>query len=129
MPAQLNMPVGLSVVSMLALWSGLHLLSFSSLGNGESGAGTTSSGSSSDSGGQSDKEVSSFVRWVIPDPPEGMCYYEHTKVKTLHLVLDGHTRKLCVWALDIGPLHRKLQEQPSPAYSRCRLCSKFADSR
>ena len=26
-PAQLNMPVGLSVVSMLALWSGLHLLS------------------------------------------------------------------------------------------------------
>ena len=63
-----------------------------SLGNGESDAGTTGSGSSSDSGGQSDKEVSSFVRWVIPDPPEGMCYYEHTKVKTLHLVLDGHTR-------------------------------------
>ena len=25
--AQLNLPVGLSVVSMLALWSGLHLLS------------------------------------------------------------------------------------------------------
>ena len=98
------------------------------LGDGESDAGTTGSGSSSDSGGQSDKEVSSFVRWVIPDPPEGMCYYEHTKVKTLHLVLDGHTRSF-VCGRSIGPLHRKLQEQPSPAYSRCRLCSKFADSR
>ena len=51
-----------------------------------------------------------------------------TKVKTLHLVLDGHTRSF-VCGRSIGPLHRKLQEQPSPAYSRCRLCSRFADSR
>ena len=97
-------------------------------GGGESNAGTTSSGSSSDSEEPSGKGVPSFVRWVIPDPPEGMCYYEHTKVRTLHLIMEGHSKSF-VCGRSVGPLHRKLQDQPGQAYSRCRLCSKFADSR
>ena len=97
-------------------------------GGGESNAGTTSSGSSSDSEEPSGKGVPSFVRWVIPDPPEGMCYYEHTKIRTLHLIMEGHSKSF-VCGRSVGPLHRKLQDQPGQAYSRCRLCSKFADSR
>ncbi|CAE7229718.1 NaCP60E [Symbiodinium sp. CCMP2592] len=58
-----------------------------------SDAVTTGSSSSSDSEGQEGAELpGSFVRWVVPDPPDGMCYYEHTKSKVLHLAHDHYSK-------------------------------------
>ena len=92
-----------------------------------SGEGTTGSDSSSDSGDEAEKRGrSSFVRWVIPDPPATMRYLEHAKSRVLHLAKDGHTR-MFVCGRSIGVHHKELQDRPGQACSRCRLCAKIAD--
>ncbi|CAE7226391.1 unnamed protein product [Symbiodinium sp. CCMP2592] len=90
-------------------------------------AATTGSGSSSESSSAPVQGKPSFARWVIPDPPEGMSYFEHTRLKTLHLVQDGHTRSFAC-GRSIGPLHRKLTDRPGPVYTRCRMCAKIAEA-
>ena len=89
-------------------------------------AGTTGSDSSSDSGDEAERRGRpSFTRWVIPDPPSGMRYLEHVKSRVLHLANDGHT-KVFVCGRSIGLHHKELQDRPSQACSRCRLCAKIA---
>ena len=92
-----------------------------------SGAGTTGSDSSSDSGDEAERRGrSSFVRWVTPDPPATMRYLEHAKSRVLHLAKDGHT-KIFVCGRSIGLRHKELQDRPGQGCSRCRLCAKIAD--
>ena len=96
-------------------------------GGDSSVPGTTGSSSSSDTHDSQGPAKISFTRWVIPDPPAGRCYYEHTKVKTLHIAQEGHTRSFeC--GRTIGPLHKRVDGRPGAAYTRCRLCAKIAEA-
>ena len=95
----------------------------------ESGAENTGSSSSSDSDQpEAFSRRSSFAGWVIPDPPEGMRYYEHSKSRVLHVMQDQYS-KVFACGRAVGVLHRRLEDRPAQACSRCRLCARIADSK
>ena len=89
---------------------------------------TTSSSSesstSSSSRGAGKRSVS--VKALLPSAPEGMCYWEHSKSRVLHLTYINYN-KVFICGRVIGPRHSKVQNQPSAACSRCATCAKIAD--
>ena len=90
---------------------------------------TTSSESSSSAGSSADRKGSvSFMRALVPEPAEGMVYWEHKRSKILHLTY-AHYSKIFVCGRIIGPLHVKVQGAPGPACSRCTTCAKVVAER
>ena len=90
---------------------------------------TTSSESSSSAGSSADRKGSvSFMRTLVPEPAEGMVYWEHKRSKILHLTY-AHYSKIFVCGRIIGPLHVKVQGTPGPACSRCTTCAKVVAER
>ena len=104
-----------------------------SKGNAEllqgSSPATTSSESSSSSGDSSGQQgPGSFMRTLVPEPAQGMVYWEHKKSKILHLTY-AHYSKVFVCGRVIGPLHVKVQGTPGSACSRCSTCAKVVAER
>ena len=90
---------------------------------------TTSSESSSSADSSSDRKGPvSFMRTLVPEPAEGMVYWEHKRSKVLHLTY-AHYSKIFVRGRVIGPLRVKVRGTPGPACSRCTTCAKVVAER
>ena len=95
----------------------------------ESPPATTSSESLSSSVSKSDqKGPTTFMRTLVPEPAEGMVYWEHKRSKILHLTYARYT-KIFLCGRVIGPLRVKVRGAPGPACSRCVTCAKVVAER
>ena len=95
----------------------------------ESPPATTSSESSSSSVSKSDqKGPTNFMRTLVPEPAEGMVYWEHKRSKILHFTY-AHYSKIFLCGRVIGPLRVKVRGAPGPACSRCVTCAKVVAER
>ena len=93
---------------------------------GESDASSSDSTSSSDSSSDAIPQDHKLNQvFAPPEPPEGFTRWQHSKLKTMHLVEEGYT-KVFVCGRNIGSFHHKVDVNPRFDSPVCWACFKKA---
>ena len=120
LPADVSGPQSSEVKTEIVISSDEELVQEES--DASSSDSTSSSDSSSDAIPQDHKLNKVFAP---PEPPEGFTRWQHSKLKTMHLVEDGYTR-VFVCGRNIGSFHHKVDVNPRFDSPVCWACFKKA---
>ena len=91
--------------------------------NHESSSDSTSSSNSSDDDLPQDHRLNKV--FAPPEPPSGFARWQHSKLKTVHLVEEGYTR-VFVCGRNIGSFHHRVEANPRFDSPVCWACFKKA---